>query len=60
MSTTNADHETTGPRPTGVAGVRPHSVISGDGTEHEVDVLIAATGFDVVRFLSSVEVIGAG
>jgi 4-hydroxyacetophenone monooxygenase len=42
----------------GVAEVRPHSVVSGDGVEYDVDVLVAATGFDVVRFLSSLEIVG--
>jgi 4-hydroxyacetophenone monooxygenase len=33
-------------------------VITKDGTEHEVDVLIVATGFDVLRFLTSFEIRG--
>ncbi|WP_104197242.1 NAD(P)/FAD-dependent oxidoreductase [Cryobacterium sp. M15] len=41
-----------------ITEVRAHSVISGDGTEHEVDVLVLATGFDVVRFLAPMEVRG--
>lgn len=44
--------------PHGAAEVRPDAVVGGDGSEHEVDVLIAATGFDVVRFLASVEIVG--
>lgn len=42
----------------GAAEVRPHAVVGGDGVEREVDVLIAATGFDVVRFLGSMDVRG--
>ncbi|MEJ2861707.1 flavin-containing monooxygenase [Actinomycetospora flava] len=42
----------------GAAEVRPHAVVAGDGVEREVDVLVAATGFDVVRFLGSMEVRG--
>jgi 4-hydroxyacetophenone monooxygenase len=33
-------------------------VITKDGTEHEADVLIVATGFDVLRFLTSFEIRG--
>jgi 4-hydroxyacetophenone monooxygenase len=44
--------------PTGAAEVRPHSVVGGDGVEHEVDVLVLATGFDVVRFLAPMQLVG--
>ena len=44
--------------PHGAAEVRPHSVVGGDGAEHEVDVLVLATGFDVVRFLAPIEIVG--
>ncbi|GAC1546098.1 MAG: hypothetical protein NVS3B12_34790 [Acidimicrobiales bacterium] len=42
----------------GVAEVRPHSVIAASGDEYEVDVLIWATGFDVVQFLVPMRVVG--
>ena len=42
----------------GAAEVRAHSVVGGDGREHEVDVLILATGFDVVRFLAPMDIVG--
>jgi 4-hydroxyacetophenone monooxygenase len=38
--------------------VRPHSVVVGSGEEYEVDVVVWATGFDVVRFLVPIEVVG--
>lgn len=44
--------------PTGAAEVRPHSVVGGDGAEYEVDVLVLATGFDVVRFLAPMHIVG--
>jgi 4-hydroxyacetophenone monooxygenase len=44
--------------PTGAVEVRPRSVIAGDGQEYEVDVLVLATGFDVVRFLAPMELVG--
>ena len=44
--------------PTGLASVRPHSVVASDGQEYDVDVLVLATGFDVVRFLAPIELVG--
>lgn len=44
----------------GVAGVGGKKIRSAEGEEHEVDVLIVATGYDVTRFLSPVEVVGRG
>jgi 4-hydroxyacetophenone monooxygenase len=38
--------------------VRAHSVIAGSGQEYDVDVVIWATGFDVVRFLVPIEIVG--
>jgi 4-hydroxyacetophenone monooxygenase len=38
--------------------VRPHSVVAGSGDEYEVDVVVWATGFDVVRFLVPIEIVG--
>jgi 4-hydroxyacetophenone monooxygenase len=42
----------------GAVEVRPHSVVGGDGAEYEVDVLVLATGFDVVRFLAPMHIVG--
>jgi 4-hydroxyacetophenone monooxygenase len=36
----------------------PEGIRSGDGDLHEVDVVVCATGFDVVRFLAPIEIIG--
>jgi 4-hydroxyacetophenone monooxygenase len=44
--------------PTGAVAIGPHSITAGDGTEHEIDVLVLATGFDVVRFLAPMELVG--
>jgi 4-hydroxyacetophenone monooxygenase len=41
-----------------IAEVRGDRVVTESGVEHEVDVIACATGFDVVRFLSSFEVRG--
>ena len=38
--------------------VRRDRVVTRSGAEHEVDVLVCATGFDVVRFLAPIEVRG--
>jgi 4-hydroxyacetophenone monooxygenase len=38
--------------------IRPDSVVTGDGTEHPADVLVWATGFDVVNFLAPMEIVG--
>ena len=32
---------------TGIAEIRPHSVVTRDGTEHPVDTIVYGTGFDV-------------
>ncbi|MDO9454804.1 NAD(P)/FAD-dependent oxidoreductase [Nocardioides sp.] len=42
-----------------VTAVTPTGVVDGAGTEHEVDVIIWATGFQAARFVSSMEVHGA-
>jgi 4-hydroxyacetophenone monooxygenase len=36
------------------------AVVSGDGTVHEVDAIVLATGFDAIHFLASLEVVGRG
>jgi 4-hydroxyacetophenone monooxygenase len=41
-----------------VTEVREHSVVTRDGREHLLDVLVFATGFDVTRFLTEFTVIG--
>jgi 4-hydroxyacetophenone monooxygenase len=41
-----------------VAEVTPDGVVSGAGDYYLADVLVLATGFDVVRFVSSFEVMG--
>ena len=38
--------------------VQPHGIATSDGAFHEAEVLVFATGFDVVRFISSFEVRG--
>lgn len=43
-----------------VTEVRPHGVITDDGTEHPADVIIWATGFDVVNMLVPMKVKGLG
>ena len=41
-----------------ISEVTANRVITSAGAEHEVDVIVLATGFDVVRFLSSFNVVG--
>ena len=41
-----------------VVEIGPDRVITEDGTEYEADVLVLATGFDVLRFLTSFEARG--
>jgi 4-hydroxyacetophenone monooxygenase len=41
-----------------VTSIRPHSVVAADGSEHPADVIVLATGFDVLRFISTYEVRG--
>jgi 4-hydroxyacetophenone monooxygenase len=43
-----------------VTEVTPTGVIDGAGGEHEVDVIVWATGFQAARFISSLSVHGAG
>lgn len=40
--------------------IRPHGVVTGDGEEHPADVLVWATGFDVVNFLAPMDIVGRG
>lgn len=43
-----------------IAEVDGSRVVTSDGQSHELDVLIVATGFDAINFLSSLEVQGRG
>lgn len=43
-----------------VAEVRPRGIVTDDGVEHNADVLIWATGFDVVNLLAPMQVRGLG
>jgi 4-hydroxyacetophenone monooxygenase len=40
--------------------LREHSIVTTSGTEYDVDVVVWATGFDVVRFLVPIEIRGRG
>lgn len=44
----------------GIRGVTPAGVLTDDGREHALDVLICATGYDTVHPLSHVHIEGAG
>ena len=41
-----------------IAEIRPDRIVTEDGTEYETDVLIVATGFDVLRFMTAFDVRG--
>jgi cation diffusion facilitator CzcD-associated flavoprotein CzcO len=43
-----------------IEGVEPKGVRTADGSLHELDVLVLATGFQVDRFLRPIEVLGRG
>lgn len=43
-----------------VTEVTPTGLIDGAGSHHEVDVIVWATGFEAARFVSSMQVTGAG
>lgn len=42
-----------------VTRVNPRGVVTSDGVEHLLDILVLSTGFDAVRFVSSMSVRGA-
>ncbi|GAC1601557.1 MAG: NAD(P)/FAD-dependent oxidoreductase [Acidimicrobiales bacterium] len=42
----------------GVVEIRPRSVVAASGEEYEADVLVWATGFDVVQFLVPMRIVG--
>lgn len=41
-----------------IASIGPHGVVMQDGRRFEADVLVLATGFDVLRFVSTYEITG--
>lgn len=41
-----------------VTEVLPHAIVTSDGTTHEADAIIWATGFDVVNLLAPMRVVG--
>ncbi|MEJ6511735.1 MAG: NAD(P)/FAD-dependent oxidoreductase [Acidimicrobiales bacterium] len=43
---------------TPIKEVKPNSVVDADGVEHELDVLVIATGFAATRYLSALSVTG--
>jgi 4-hydroxyacetophenone monooxygenase len=43
-----------------ITKVTPKGVVTADGVEHEVDVLIYGTGFTASKFLSGLKVVGRG
>lgn len=43
-----------------IARVGPTSVITASGAEADVDAIVLATGFETSRYLSGIEVVGAG
>ena len=44
----------------GVSEVRPDAVVTSDGGVHKADVIIWATGFDVVNLLAPMKIVGVG
>ncbi|MBS0363024.1 MAG: NAD(P)/FAD-dependent oxidoreductase, partial [Proteobacteria bacterium] len=43
-----------------ITKITPKGVVTADGVEHEVDVLIYGTGFTASKFLSGLQVVGRG
>ncbi len=43
-----------------ITRITPQGLVTADGREHPVDVLVCATGFDTVQLLQSVPVVGRG
>ena len=41
-----------------ISRITPKGIVTADGREHEIDVLVCATGFDTVHLLSSLTVTG--
>jgi 4-hydroxyacetophenone monooxygenase len=44
----------------GIREIDGNAVVAEDGTRHEVDILVVATGFDAVNMLSSFNLVGKG
>jgi 4-hydroxyacetophenone monooxygenase len=44
----------------GVTAVQPDALVTSDGAVHKADVIIWATGFDVVNLLAPMKVVGVG
>jgi 4-hydroxyacetophenone monooxygenase len=42
----------------GIARITPRGIVTGDGREHEVDVVVYATGFEASRFLTPMKITG--
>ena len=43
---------------TGVARITPHGVVDARGVEHQADILVYATGFNILQFLAPMQVRG--
>ena len=43
-----------------IARITPHGIVTADGRERPIDVLVCATGFDTVQLLSTLQVTGRG
>ena len=43
-----------------ISEITPTGVVTADGTTHDVDVIIYATGFDAQEFLESIDITGPG
>ena len=41
-----------------IAEVRPHSIVTADGAEHEVDTIVLGTGFAATEFLAPMRITG--
>ncbi|WP_342000248.1 NAD(P)-binding domain-containing protein [Microbacterium sp. LWH7-1.2] len=46
--------------PRGVSAIRPHAVVAEDAEEHEVDIVIFATGYSATEYLATLPVTGPG
>lgn len=45
---------------TGIQAITPRGIVTSDGQEREIDVLVCATGFDTTHMLSSLAIQGQG
>ena len=43
-----------------ITEVRPHAVVTADGTEHDVDTIVLGTGFAATEFLAPITITGRG